>query len=116
MSNNKEFSLSIILIILLVLLNNPFSLWMPNSLSMTVVVALAVLFVVFGIFLWREKALDEREEKYRADAGRVAFLSGAGVLVLGIVIQSFQHELDIWLVYALGGMLLGKIFTNIFQK
>ena len=115
-NNKKEIFIAIILVVLLVLLNNPFSLWMPSSVLMTLVVALAVIFAVFAGLLWRERARDEREEHHRANAGRIAFLAGTSVLVLGIVIQSFQHNLDVWLVYALGVMLLSKIFALIYSK
>ncbi|MBI3589373.1 MAG: hypothetical protein HY093_03110 [Candidatus Liptonbacteria bacterium] len=42
-------------------------------------------------------------------ADRIAFLVGTATLVIAIIIQSFRHELDVWLVVTLGVMILAKI-------
>ena len=110
----QEISISIILIILLILLFvNPF---MSGALFMMVVVGLIIAFGLFTTFIWRERAEDERESYHKMIAGRIAFLAGAGVLVLGIVIQSFAHELDPWLIFTLGIMIIGKIAGLIYGK
>ena len=97
------------MIILLVLLLNPFDFWMPNTLLIVMVLGLLVAFAIFASFIWRENIQDEREELHRSLAGRIAFLTGSGVLVLGIIVQCFQHILDIWLVITLVTMILAKI-------
>jgi hypothetical protein len=92
-----EFLVALVLVVSAVLLVNPFELWMPDMMYMTV---LAVVVAAFG---------DERDESHRSFAGRAAFLVGSGILVIGIVAQTFSHTLDPWLVAALAGMVLAKV-------
>lgn len=118
MKNNlfQEIFVSLILVILLALFLNPFGFWMPNTLLMMMVLGLIVVFAVFSGFIWKEYARDEREMLHRMLAGRIAYLIGAGVLVLGIIVQSFRHELDSWLVFTLGLMILAKIIGIIYGR
>ena len=78
-------------------------------LVMTCLAILFVAFVLFAIFVWKEKAADEREQVHRMLAGRVAFLTGSSILVLGIIVQEMQGKLDKWLVYSLVGMIVAKV-------
>jgi len=104
----QEIFISIVLLVLLFLMWNPMHMGMGSSVEMLVVLAIAVAFAIFAIFIWREKPADEREEAHFSFAGRSAFLAGSTFLVLGIVMQSFRHSLDIWLVFTLGIMILAK--------
>ncbi len=65
---------------------------------------------VFGyaVFIYRENPVDEREQSISLQASKYAYLLGAAVLSLGVVIQSLDHELDIWLPLALGSMVFAK--------
>ena len=101
---------------LLVLLLNPFDFWMPSALLMLLVAGLVAIFVLFVSFIWRENAEDERESLHKSMAGRAAFLAGASVLVAAIVVQSFSHTLDPWLVIALGVMILTKIVGLVYGR
>ena len=118
MKNNllQEIFVSLALIVLLILFLNPFGFWMPNILLMMMVLGLVVVFSVFASFIWRENARDEREGLHKMMAGRVAFLAGTAVLVTGIIVQSFKHELDFWLVFTLGIMILAKIIGLIYGR
>ncbi len=118
MKNNflQEIFISITLIILLILFLNPFELWMPPILLMMMVLGLVVVFSVFASFIWRENSKDEREGLHKMMAGRIAFLVGTATLVIAIIIQSFKHELDSWLVVTLGVMILAKIVGLIYSK
>ena len=107
----QEFFLSIVLVILLFLLWNPMGLGMGSSVEMLIVLGLTLAFVVFAIFIWREKASDEREEAHFSFAGRTAFLAGSAFLVLGIIVQTFRHSLDMWLVGGLVVMVLAKMLA-----
>ena len=111
MKNNflQEFFVSSALVVLLVFFLNPFDFWMPNILLMMMVAGLIVVFALFAGFVWRENARDEREALHRLMAGRIAYLAGAGGLVVGIIVQSLQHNLDGWLVVILGVMIFAKI-------
>lgn len=94
---------------LLVLLMNPFGFWMPEKFEMVCTTLVLLFFVLFTVYLFREKARDEREELHRFIATRLAYFVGSSVLVFGIVIQTFMHHLTFWLPLALGGMLLAKL-------
>ena len=109
MNRIQEILTSLALIILLVLLWNPFSMWMPNKVVMLVVSGIALVFALFAIFIWKESAFDEREVLHKSFAGRIAYLAGSSVLVLGIIVQSLQHNLDLWLVFVLGIMVFSKM-------
>ena len=118
MKNNflQEVVVSLVLIILLVLLLNPFNFWMPTNVLIIMLVGLMVVFAMFTSFVWREDAKDEREVLHRMFSGRVAYLIGTGTLVLGIIIQCFWHQLDPWLVVTLGLMILAKILGIAYSK
>ena len=102
--------------VLLLLFLNPFEFWMPPLLLMMMVLGLVVAFSVFASFIWRETAQDEREALHRFMADRIAYLAGAGGLVIGIIIQSLQHSLDGWLVGILGIMIFAKIIGFIYNR
>ena len=118
MKNNflQEIFVSLALIALLVLFLNPFGFWMPNTLLIMMIAGLIVLFSVFASFIWRENVKDEREALHRFMAGRIAYLSGVGGLVLGIIVQSLQHNLDGWLIVILGVMIFAKITGLIYGR
>lgn len=112
----SEISISLILIVLLAALWHPFGAAMPSQMEMTLIAGLVVVFSIFASFVWRERARDEREIWHKMIAGRIAFLVGAVVLVLGIIIQSFAHRLDAYLIFALMAMILGKIIGIAYGK
>ena len=118
MKNNllQEVSISGILIVLLVLFLNPFDFWMPTALLMMMVLGLVVVFALFASFFWRENHRDEREGFHKVMAGRVAFLVGTALLTLGIIVQSFSHDLDPWLVFVLSGMVAAKAIALIYGR
>lgn len=119
MKNNPivgESIISLILIGLLVLCWNPAGrLWMPSMAMSATLLILVVVFIIFAIFVWKERARDEREEQHRLISGRVSFLCGAGVLVLGIVVETFHNRVDPWLLLALTIMVLAKIGTRLYS-
>src|SRR3989338_9779253 len=118
MKNNllQELIVSGVLIILLVLFLNPFELWMPPILLMMMVLGFVVVFSLFASFVWKENNKDEREGLHKMMAGRIAFLAGTANLVIAIIIQSFRHELDAWLVITLGVMILAKIVGLLYGR
>ena len=118
MKNNllQEIGVSGILIVLLVLFLNPFDFWMPTTLLMMMVLGLVVVFALFASFVWRENHRDEREELHKMMAGRIAYLTSTALLALGIIVQSFKHELDPWLVFTLAGMIMAKIISLIYGR
>jgi hypothetical protein len=49
-------------------------------------------------------------------AGRIAFLAGSAILLLGIVVQTYFHALDPWLVAALAAMVIAKMVGNAYAR
>lgn len=111
-----EILVSSILILILVLFLNSTQFAMPQTLAMLLLVALIVGFLLFAGLIWKEKAVDEREDLHRLVSGRISFLVGEALLVCGIVIQGLQHEIDPWLIYVLSAMVLAKIISRIFHE
>lgn len=111
-----EVSISTVLIILLVMLLDPFMILMPSAAQMTTLVFALVIFVSFATFVWREKPKDEREQLHQQIASRFAYLSGAGVLIVAIVFQTINHSLDPWIVIALIVMILAKIIGSLYAS
>ena len=111
----KEIIVSLTLVVLAILLLNPFHFWMPDMMVMGMLVALLVLFGIFASFILKEKVFDERDDVNRSLAGRNAFLAGSAILMLGIVIQGYSHKVDSWLVVALIVMIIVKITTRLWS-
>ena len=107
--SSTEISVALALIILAVFVTNPFDFLMPSMVLAVSLVAVLVVFALFASFVLREQTIDERDALHRSLAGRYAFLAGAAVLMLGILYQSREHAVDIWLVLALVLMIVVKI-------
>jgi hypothetical protein len=112
-SNFKETIVTVALIVIAILLLNPFHFWMPDMMVMSMLAVALVLFGLFASFILREKSIDEREEQHKSLAGRNAFLAGSGILMLGIIVQGYTHVVDPWLVIGLIGMIIVKVSTRI---
>ena len=114
MKNNftKEFIVSVVLIILAILLLNPYNILMLKMATATILALIMVVFGLFASYILRENVHDEREGLHRMYAGRTAFLAGSSVIMIGIIFQAWTYEVDIWLVLALVAMVLAKIFAR----
>ena len=112
----KELLISGVLILMLLLLINPFHFWMPNFLLMLILTILSATFLIFASLFWREKPKDERENFHSMTAGRISYLSGITTLIVGLIYQSIKHEIDIWLPIAITVMLISKIISHIYQS
>lgn len=110
--NLKEIIVPFALVVLAVLLLNPFHFWMPDMMVMGMLAILLVLFGVFASFILKEQVFDERDDMNRSLAGRNAFLAGSVILMLAIVIQGYSHSIDPWLVITLIVMIITKITTR----
>jgi len=112
----KEICTGIALIALVVFIVNPFQFYMSNSVFMMALFFAVIAFASFGGFILREQPRDERENEHRKFADRIAFLSGAAVLMTGIIVESFKHALNPWLAYALVAMVLGKLVALLWSS
>jgi hypothetical protein len=111
----REILVASVLIVLAVLLLNPFHFWMPDVIVMSILAITLVLFGIFASFIMREKVTDERDSLHRTFAGRNAFLAGSTILMVGIVTEGYSHAVDPWLVAALIVMILVKIVTRMWS-
>lgn len=111
----KDIIVPVALVIFLILLLEPFG-FMPAAAVMTVLALAVAAFVLFSLFLWREKGEDEREETHIRMADRIGFIFGALILVVAIVAESLAHMLSPWLVAALVAMIVGKAIALVYQK
>ena len=112
----QEFAIAAGLLIILGLFLNPFDLYMSDKTSMTVLGIFLILYLLFVVYLWRERARDEREAFHALRTGRLSFFVGSAVLTLGIAYQMFTiHMVEPWLVYTLGAMVLAKVAGSIWN-
>lgn len=111
-----ERVVAIILIVLLVLIGNPFMFWMPSMVLITVLVIITALVFVWTGFVLTEKAHDEREVAHRTHAGRAAYLGAAAMLTIALVYQGLTHTIDIWIPATLAVMILAKLFTRFYSE
>ena len=112
----SEILIAVVVIILIVFLINPFNVFMPSMMEMLLVVSLVILFGLFAGFIWRESVNDEREALHRMIADRIAFLAGTSVIILGIIVQTFKHGLDRWLLASLAIIVIAKAAGLIYGK
>ncbi len=90
--------------------------WMPMMGEMIALSIVVVLLLVWVGFVMQEEARDEREIVLKMKAGRAAYLSGLGVLTLGLIVQAFAHNIDPWLTVALAVMVLSKLFSRLYNE
>lgn len=102
------------ILIIAFLFLNPGNLSMPMGVISTLIITLIISFTTFAAYILNEKATDERASLHILRAGRVSYLVGVGILILGIVVQALQHAIDSWLVLSLCGMILSKILSRIY--
>jgi len=101
LKNKSEIIISISLIIIALLLTDPANLIMPTSVQMTLLGFFAVIYILLASLVYKEKPKDEREAQILNQSSRLAFIGGTSFLLIGIIVQSMQHNLDSWLVWAL---------------
>lgn len=113
-SKIKEIILGIALLVLVLLVLDPFGFYMSNMMTASVLALLVICFIAFQVFIWKNNPSDERELSHEHLAGRWAYLIGTASLLVGIAVQSFNHNVDIWLVLALFLMITTKFFTSFY--
>lgn len=105
-----------LLILMLAAFISPPGLLMPQSSEMIFLVVFVLAFFIYLGFIWKETAADEREHAHQLIAGRISFFVGSSVLTLGIIMQALNHNIDPWLIGALGIMLLTKIIVRLISQ
>ncbi len=85
---------------------------MPSSLQMLLLAVVLGLLAGFLALLWREQPTDEREAQNQATASRSAYIVGAVVLIVAMLIESLHHKLDPAIPIALLAMIATKIIIQ----
>ena len=94
---------------------NPYE--MPMGTFFTILTVLIVLFGIFASFVWREKGGDEREVMLVHRSDRVAFLAGASVLLIAIIVEGItMHMSDPWVLGAFSVMIIAKSIGYIYHQ
>ena len=112
----SEWLVGLAIFTALVLLVNPFGVIMTSAYILTALRLLAEAVIAFGAFVWREHYRDEREEHNAMKAGRLSYFAGGAILVIAIIVETMSHNLDIWLVVALVGMVATKLAVSAWHQ
>ncbi|OGM28936.1 hypothetical protein A2801_01050 [Candidatus Woesebacteria bacterium RIFCSPHIGHO2_01_FULL_41_10] len=88
---------------------------MPKS-TEVLILGFIVSFLFFAAAIWNESPMDERENILRLNANRIAFLAGCTYCVIGIIQQTSEQNVDIWLIGVLIVMVTGKLISLIISQ
>ncbi len=113
-NNTLQIVVACVLVFFLLALGDFLPFWMPNMDEMILLLVVTLLMLVWSGFVMYEKAIDEREVMLRMHAGRVAYLSGIGVLLIALIVQGFNHAIDPWIMLALGVMVVMKLGSRLY--
>jgi cobalamin synthase len=107
-----DFILILSLTVVCALSLAPKSFVMPNSAQMLILTVLLGFISTFLVLLWRENPDDEREAVNQSSASRAAYVVGAVVLIIALIIQSLKHQIDSAIPLALLAMISTKVFIQ----
>lgn len=115
---NKLFHIgtAAVLVALLILLSDPFMLWMPAQAQTAALLGAAILACLWAGFVMYEHANDEREALHKMHAGRAAYLSGIAILTLALIFQGLAHNIDPWVSAALAAMVISKLAARLYLE
>lgn len=116
MSHYIQYALTVLLVLMLSALTDPFMYWMPTMPTMFALTVACVSLIVWMGFVMRETARDEREAEHRMFAGRVAYLVGIAGLTCALLIQGISHEIDPWIPGTLVLMVISKVFARLYAE
>jgi amino acid transporter len=105
---------TLVLLALLLLSFDSLHPWLSDFFHPAFFTVLFLVFATYAAFIVRERFADEREEEHVMLSGRVAYLAGAFVLVVGIIAGGLHNVMNPWLVGALVAMIVGKFGTRIY--
>lgn len=90
--------------------------WMPMMGELTALLVVVVLMLVWVGFVMQENAHDEREVLLKMKSGRIAYLSGLGILMLALIVQGLHEAIDPWIAIALAVMVLAKLASRFLEE
>lgn len=111
-----ELITSTLIVVILILFVNPFMILMPSTVLYMALAGLIILVAIFVGLVWREHTNDEREELHRFVASRFAYIVGIVILTIGVALESLGHTPNVWLVSALGAMVLAKLVGHLYSR
>jgi uncharacterized membrane protein len=111
-----QISVALLLAFLLLVLADLVPFWMPMMGEMVALMLVVVLLVVWAGFVMQERAYDEREVLLKMKSGRLAYISGLGVLLLALVVQGFAHAIDPWIAITLAVMVVVKLLARLYEE
>ena len=112
----SEIVIAVVMVLLILTLINPTDMLMTTATEMFLVIGLVLLFGLFALFVWGERVQDERDAILRMWADRIGFLAGSSAILIGIVVESLNHNLSDWLLIALAVMIVAKIVGSVYGK
>ena len=115
-NNTIKIGVALVLVFFLATLADLVPFWMTKMNEMILLLIVSVLLLVWVGFVMFEQVGDEREVVHRMNAGRVAYLSGIGVLTLGLIVQGFHHAIDPWVAIALAVMVVSKLSAYLYAS
>ncbi len=106
----KHLIASLVFVAALILMLDPFRLWMPSFLEMAVSAVVAVIAAIFIGLVITDKGRDEREVAERGASARMGYIAGVLVLSLCVVFSALSHEpASLWVLGALAAMILVRV-------
>lgn len=111
-----ELWLSLLLLLALFGLFDPFHLLMLSMHQMLLLCIVVVIFLCYIIFLFRERAQDEREEQHKYIGNRFGYLFSSSVLVIAIISEKLSHRSIGWLLLVFASMVVGKLFGLLYAQ
>ena len=112
----NEIIIATVLTVLLLLVVNPWHLWMSDTLTYAIIGALLILSGLFAGLAFRATPEDEREELHLFFASKTGYITGILVLLIGVAYQLFDGRVDPWLAGALAAMVIGKVISHAWAK
>lgn len=114
--NYLHITVGLVLAFFLLTLADLVPFWMPMMGEMIALLIVSILMLTWAGFVMKEVAHDEREVLLKMKSGRIAYLSGLGVLMLALIVQGFAHAIDPWIAIALAVMVLAKLFARLYEE
>jgi len=105
-----------VLVVLLIVLINPFNIFMGNNFLMMLLLIILIVSFIILIFFWLENPRDEREADHINKASRFALFSSSIILIIAITFQTFNHNLDPWIPIVLGVIVSSKAIAILYSR
>ncbi len=113
---HKELVLAFISIAFTAILLSTRNVSMSGTTQTMLITLFTIAVLAYGAFVFNERPADEREYELSLITSKYAYLVGAGIITVGIVVQTIDHSLGPWLPITLAGMVIAKSMAHFFKK